>query len=198
MVTNYKYYLLFSTLGHLILVLLLALNLVNSSNLKKSGESALPAYAASFPPRFARQQENKKTDILSVKKSAVVKPAHTKKLLGEKSNLRHQTSSQAANNSDSHKANKDEQKILTLLHQAIAARQSYPDEALALQQMGKVTIRFLLYPDGHLENAAIIKSSGITSIDHAALIAINAISPIKEVSAYLAKAAFFSVDIVFQ
>lgn len=91
-----------------------------------------------------------------------------------------------------------EQKLLTLLHAAIAAKQSYPDNAVALQQTGTASIRFLLYPDGHLARIALLKSSGAASLDEAALAAVQASSPIHAIQAYLPKAKYFTIDVIFE
>lgn len=88
-------------------------------------------------------------------------------------------------------------KFLSSLHFAIASQQYYPDSALELKQHGSVVVRFLLYPDGHIENVTIIQSSQIESIDLAAKQAVFAISPFKMASEYLHAKNEFTVTIVF-
>lgn len=84
-----------------------------------------------------------------------------------------------------------------LLHQAIAANQTYPESALQLNESGTVKIGFLIYPDGHLEQITVLQSSGIHTLDMAALNAVKNTSPVKEASQFLNKRNFFAVDIVF-
>lgn len=95
---------------------------------------------------------------------------------------------------DSDVQNGELQKIL---HEAISAKQSYPESAQLLNQEGIVRIRFLLRPEGVLENVVIEKSSGFASIDDAALTAAKAISPVRQAHLYLKTAKLFSVDIRF-
>lgn len=87
--------------------------------------------------------------------------------------------------------------LLKILHQAIAAKQSYPEEAVSLNQTGTVKIKFLLFPNGQISHVSIIKSSGFANIDSAALTAVQAISPVHSTNLYLKKAEFFTIDIVF-
>jgi TonB family protein len=87
--------------------------------------------------------------------------------------------------------------LLTMLHELIAAKQHYPESALALNQTGSVLISFTLHVNGELTNIVLIKSSGITSIDSAALSAVKAISPVNLASFYLTKREHFSVEVAF-
>ncbi len=96
-----------------------------------------------------------------------------------------------------HADQKNNDVLLQLLHSAIAVEQQYPDEAIANNQDGSVTIKLLLYPDGHLENITLAKSSGVASIDLAALNAVKSIHDIAGVERYLKNPQSFSVDVVF-
>jgi len=87
--------------------------------------------------------------------------------------------------------------ILKILHQAIAANQTYPETVNDMQLTGTVKIGFWLYPDGHLSNIKIIKSSHNDLIDHSALEAIAHISPVKMAGNYLSHSDFFSVEVIF-
>lgn len=87
--------------------------------------------------------------------------------------------------------------LLKILHQAVFAKQTYPESALLLHQTGTVIIGMMIYPDGNITNAAILKSSGFKNIDAAALAAVQAISPIAAVQPYLNHPQSFSIDVVF-
>jgi TonB family protein len=88
--------------------------------------------------------------------------------------------------------------LLTLLHNAIAAKQNYPESALDLKQTGTVVIQFLLAPTGELTHISLLKSSGFTSIDQAALMAVRAASPIKKAGIYLQAEKYFSLEVIFK
>src|SRR3990167_1244340 len=98
----------------------------------------------------------------------------------------------------SHQKNIMHDKILMLLHEAIAEKQFYPEDAIELNQTGKVTIEFLLMPDGTLSRMNILETSHSKSLDAAALAAVIAISPIKSAGAYLKAPEFFTVDVMFE
>lgn len=89
------------------------------------------------------------------------------------------------------------QELLNILHQKISEQQIYPDAALALKQTGSVTIGLRLQPNGIVKNVVILKSSGIPSLDDAALRATQAISPLEHIDSYIKNDESFRVDIVF-
>jgi TonB family protein len=92
----------------------------------------------------------------------------------------------------------EEQPILTLLHNAIAEKQTYPEEALASQQSGIVTIGFMLYPNGELKKIHLVKSSGISELDNAAITAVKSVSAVPHVSRYLEQANYFFIDVIYR
>ena len=95
-------------------------------------------------------------------------------------------------------AKKQEKEILTLLHDAIANAQIYPDEAHVLNQEGVVKIGFILHPDGRLSNIEVLQSSGFQTIDNAALSTLNHLSPLTFASLYLKKETYFSIAMIFK
>ena len=88
--------------------------------------------------------------------------------------------------------------LLALLNKSIAASQSYPPEAIALNQTGTTSLRFRLYPDGHIETLQILHSSGTQSLDTAAKQSILAITPFVLARNYLNAPDTFSIDIKFE
>ena len=88
-------------------------------------------------------------------------------------------------------------KLQLILHRRINEKQSYPSTAIVLNQTGKVTLRFLLHINGMITDTAIIKSSGVSSLDHAALASVEKSMPIKESSTYLSHATYFQVEVIF-
>ncbi|MBV8802016.1 MAG: TonB family protein [Gammaproteobacteria bacterium] len=89
-------------------------------------------------------------------------------------------------------------KLLQMLHEQIAKHQVYPENALELNQNGIVTIYFILNSKGVIADAVIEKSSGIKSLDLAALNAVTASSPLKNVDKYIKNNEKFSIDIMYR
>ncbi|MBA3661256.1 MAG: TonB family protein [Gammaproteobacteria bacterium] len=87
--------------------------------------------------------------------------------------------------------------ILTLLHQAIANHQFYPEEGEIFQQKGSVILRFVLSPAGNLNEIRIIKSSDFPALDHAATMAVQAASPVREAGRLLTTSHVFTVKVKF-
>lgn len=87
--------------------------------------------------------------------------------------------------------------FIVILHAAIQAQQQYPRSALMQQQTGTVTVGFVLFPDGHIENIKIINSSGIENLDQAGIAAVENAMPIKEATEYLNKPKNFSINLHF-
>lgn len=87
--------------------------------------------------------------------------------------------------------------LTALLHAAIQREQQYPASAQEQEREGRVTLAFTLFPNGNISNLHIQKTSGTTSLDHAALAAVNAALPFQQVDRYLKSAENYQVDVVF-
>lgn len=88
--------------------------------------------------------------------------------------------------------------LLQQLHDAIAAKEVYPATAKMLGQSGSTTVSFVLYPDGHVTTLALKQSSGIPSLDAAALQAVNAAAPFSDVEHYVTMPAQYSIQVSFE
>jgi len=88
--------------------------------------------------------------------------------------------------------------LLNLLHQAIARKQIYPEQALLQNQSGKVTLAFNLEPNGQIDDIHIQQSSGSVSLDHSANQTIQAISPFVAAKQYLHQTEEFTLDIIYE
>jgi TonB family protein len=185
-----------SLFGHLCLFSLIIFNYSHEYGIKKSTHRLLPTYI------HVAQINSPQQKIISSQKEFSRKTISTKGKIKHPTTSSHLTQSSTKNHLKPENGvasnNKTEQKILTILHKAIAEKQSYPENAQELNQSGTVRIQFLLYPDGRLAHFSILQSSGFTSIDSAALAATKAISPIKQAGTYLQKETFFSIDIIFE
>lgn len=94
--------------------------------------------------------------------------------------------------------NDNDNQLLKILHDEIAVKQVYPENAVTLKQTGTAKIRFLLHPNGQITHILVLQSSGFSSLDAAASASVQSISPVGEAHAYLTIARFFSLDIIFE
>lgn len=87
--------------------------------------------------------------------------------------------------------------LIALLHIAIQNKQQYPPSALQMSRQGKVTVGFKLYPDGSISELQLVKTSGVKSLDEAALAAVRSAVPFSGVDVYLKESQDFTIDVVF-
>src|SRR3990167_7679010 len=84
-------------------------------------------------------------------------------------------------------------KLLQLLHEAISHAQDYPDTALELKESGMVSIGLTLSPDGTVSQVSLIKSSGYSILDQAAVNTVKSLPPLVNAKNYLTEKKEFSV-----
>ena len=82
-------------------------------------------------------------------------------------------------------ASSELQALSMYLHQKIARHAHYPLGVSRLSVSPQVLLQFVVYPDGHISGAHIIRSSGSASIDSAALKALNHSLPFNQASRWL-------------
>ena len=111
---------------------------------------------------------------------------------------RQMTASNIATNSGSKSHGDHTNELLALLHAAIQEKQEYPDSALQLEREGRVTVEFLLDQNGEVSNIRIAKSSGTTSLDEAAVHAVQNASPFVMAKKFLKNTKEYSVDVIFK
>jgi TonB family protein len=92
----------------------------------------------------------------------------------------------------------DKSNLLALIHQAIAQKEIYPTLAETNNETGKVTLSFYLSPNGSIDDLQVAQSSGSSLLDHAAIVAINAITPFDPAKKYLRDKTQFQVDVEFE
>jgi TonB family protein len=165
---KYHNFFYYSFICHVIFIMMIVMKISLSE--KKSVERySLPSYLYSAPSLVTPSQNATKQNF--IKKS---------------------TSAEKLNK------NSDTSPLLKLLHEQIAAHQNYPSGALLLKQTGIVTVKFLLHPDGTIENLTLAKSSGVESLDQSALHSVSEISPVQSANLYLKQPEYLSVDVVFE
>ncbi len=182
-------YFYFSLLGHGLLLVWMMVQIVWMYRMQEQPAAYVQAYSY--------QLQGGKT-VSFPRRREPIHPIHMRQRIAPSPGILFKMGSRLRGNDAGGRKMEAEKTILSILHAAIATKQNYPDSALELKQSGTVQIRFLLYPDGHLEHITVIQSSGIISLDEAALNAVRAISPVKEVGKYLQKEDYFSVNVVFE
>jgi len=95
----------------------------------------------------------------------------------------------------------DNQKTLDrlrlLLHRKIQSALVYPAAAKLLGQNGTVTVKFFLHKNGFIEDIKILKSSGYSTLDKAAIETVRKISPLTIDENLLQQDAYFEIVIDF-
>ena len=84
------------------------------------------------------------------------------------------------------------------LHRAIEREKRYPLSARRLGREGTASVAFQLHPDGAIDVIQVASSSGVPTLDRAALRAVAGISPFGEARKYLDESAPFRVEIAFR
>lgn len=88
--------------------------------------------------------------------------------------------------------------LLRLLYEATVQQLVYPQIAISFRETGVVRIKFLIHPNGQVNNVAMLRSSGYEPLDNAALDAIRAISPVRNVGVYINKPEYVEAYIEFR
>lgn len=87
--------------------------------------------------------------------------------------------------------------IIELLHTKISEHKQYPYLAKRQRREGTARVEFMLYPDGSIDAARLLRSSKSRSLDRAALNAVESIQPFLYARDYLQRPETFRVDVVF-
>lgn len=88
--------------------------------------------------------------------------------------------------------------LIKLLGKALAAHLVYPKIAMDFKLHGMAFVGFVLNPDGTLVDISLVKSSHAGILDDEAIAAVSAISPVKNVSAFVDKPKPLVVGIIFE
>jgi len=88
--------------------------------------------------------------------------------------------------------------LIQLVYQAISEHKRYPYMAHRLGQQGKVTLNFVMHPDGQVSDVMVIESSHYPVLDRAAEQAVVAISPFAMAADYLVYEKVFDIAVDFR
>jgi len=89
------------------------------------------------------------------------------------------------------------QPLIRLLAKALTASLIYPKSAVDFGLRGTAYVRFLVEPNGEISHVELVKSSSATVLDQAAVQAVIAISPLKQVGAYLSQPKYIVFGFIF-
>jgi TonB family protein len=92
----------------------------------------------------------------------------------------------------------DENALLQLLHENIAAKQYYPAQSKELFEEGKVTVTFALLPNGEITALKISQSSKIKRLDDAALKTVKIAAPFKKAAHYISAPKIFNIEMQYE
>jgi TonB family protein len=87
--------------------------------------------------------------------------------------------------------------LLRMMHRAIQQAQQYPSSAQAMGREGRVTVAFKLLMSGEVADVVLRQSSGVNSLDQAAIAAVKDAAPFHGVDRYLSAPRSFAIDVVF-
>lgn len=197
MIIDKMKYFLISIFFHVLVLIIMICHLINPPKINSHTISYLPAYMyqSILNPVSKKNSLIEKSMITNKKttQSTSIQNDNNKlKNTFSKSQLRSQQSI------TSQTINSIHQTLLSILHDKIATQQIYPESAIVLNQTGKVSIYFILNTNGDITNITLQKSSGVRSIDLAALDAVKRSSPINETINYLKQPESFVIDVIFQ
>lgn len=185
-----KYSFWVSSGTHFLLLLFFSFITLSQKGIKEEANRYVPASISVSLKQPLFLKESSKTGLLKARNNEKI----------EKKNLQQERSS--SSRSSEQKKSIDKKSVntilLKILHESIAEKLIYPENALELKQTGTVKVGLLLLPSGEISASRIVKSSGSDVIDDAAITAVRSIPRVKEAALYLSSAQFFSVDVVFQ
>lgn len=198
--TLYKYYVI-SLLIHVLVLLLFGIYFDEYSQLKKYGNTQAKAVSA-FIYQGAFSQSVLVKDQEKIKsnhtKEPVIKKTKSLQALKIKENASEKKIQQSSSSQSSVSQGEATSTLIALLHDAIQRKQQYPASAWEMQRQGRVTVVFQLHQDGRISHLRMLKSSGTSSLDQAALQAVNDAAPFQELLVYIKQPEEYQIDIVFE
>lgn len=191
------YCFLLSLLIHFLLVAGFTTSIIFHQENKKSPSLYIPSYVYQNPsPQAIPQESTPENRAEDASKYGINKKSIKKQ-------IQHLTQMLPANLSKPDEPvhligeDKEVQPLLVILGKALTKRLLFPKAALDFSVKGTSVIGFIIYPDGHLANLQLLKSSGAGILDNEALAAASAISPIANVGQYVKHPQFMVIGIIF-
>lgn len=152
--------------------------------------SSLPVPAGGSKP-FKRKSDLPMVNRDYNLKEKTIKSTLLETMAVDAADKTHSRSTVAASNENQTNA------LLALLHEAIQKQQEYPISAQQMGRQGRVTVSFILKPNGQITQLHIVRSSETASLDEAALSAVSKAAPFIGVDKYFTRPQVYSIDVVF-
>jgi TonB family protein len=214
----HSYTIIASLTLHILVLFIIFVNYSSSPSVQglEKQNSALIAYiykkshVSSSQTRITTARPNDKQQRLTAPHTVSAAIARHTAMTLHKLNQKHISLKQSHINASSHsqqlsaslenniKQDTQSKELLALLHAAIQKEQRYPSSALQMERVGRTTVEFILNQDGSISHLRMIQSSGTTSLDEAALSAIQHAAPFQYIQSYLHSPQMFHIDVVFE
>lgn len=196
MLKLYRSHLIFSLAIHVATFLSIGILLSFSKPEEKLGNTENQIVATFIYDDHANQ-----LNMLKVKKEKSHETLKPEKSVLAKSENKHESQAEEQRVAKRHNVEnqgKQTESLVSLLHAAIQAEQHYPENAEQMHRQGSVRVEFTLFEDGHVSELGVVKSSGTSSLDEAALKAVRDAAPFKQIKAYLRGTQHYNIDVIFQ
>lgn len=210
----------FALLGHILFFLLFTLVILEKPYTERQPYVYMPAYvsqelikttsstssSSSAKAKKTPTKSKSKGDLALSKQEKEEKEEKEEKMEPQKaaSELSKNNKSQRARNYTARMQpqnllpdQKIDKPLLKLLSRATSAHLVYPKIAIDFKLKGISHIGFVISPNGYVTNVTLLKTSGSDVLDNAALSAVNAMSPVKNVDLYLKQPKKLVVGIIF-
>lgn len=193
-----RYQFISITLHFLILMLamLVLQPMISSKPLGEQQAAVIHAYMQTHLQTKATFSMTKPIKKIEEKNKSIVKQVRQSKV----SSVKQTDSLQSKQSKQSNRQETSGERIdelLSMLHHTIQQVQQYPASAEALGREGRATIAFKLLLNGDVTNVILQHSSGVGSLDQAALLAVKTAAPFHGVNRYLSEPRSFAIDVVF-
>lgn len=194
-----------SILFHLLILLLFFIHFQWDKEplFEKKSNRYLPAYLhqeSKLPvmnlneKNFAKSSESQQPVSLAEKGIILKKNLHPQNVISHHA----KNPAQAFIEAESLKTGKPvDDQLLKELTRATAKTLFYPAKAAVFHLKGTSSVGFYIQPNGNVTDVQLVQSSGFKILDDAAVNAIKAISPVRDVNLYLSKPKFVVAGIIF-
>jgi len=191
-----------SVLIHLLLLMGFSMAFEYAPELKKERASYIPSYidqshSSSLVQETSAPQKQIITSKIGIEKKAKDTPAANPRPIRSLNRVMDVSSSKDEEPVHMVGEKGAVQPLLKLLGIAITHQLIYPKIAVDFNTKGTSVMGFVLYPDGHITDVKLLKSSSADVLDQEALSALNAISPLKNAGLYVTKPEYMVIGIIF-
>lgn len=182
-----------SLLLHLLLLLSFSLVYTSQTRVEPKPSLDIPAYVyqeqPSPPPKVAQQKDASPLGMMKpVNKQMIQNKPQLQKRSEKKTEAIHLVG-------DDKKT--PPKPLVKIIGKGLAAHLAYPKIATDFNLKGTALVGFILYPNGQVREAQIVKSSGSDILDNAAVAGVQGMSPLKDIDLYLTEPKFLVVGIIF-